>query len=465
VKKITLLSAIGVLLLTGVVFAAAPTVVFTPQGAVVGNPSTVSIAIDNGSKTLADLDLDSFRLIFDSVELDIYWLVTLPANWFVVPSANKIIINFPHLHWPAGAHLVEVVLGNQGEKAARTFVRYRFDADKGLEAGIYPQPFADDDWNTPHDWTDEIARISAVTGRQHSLTKIFTSWADAAGNYLDLPQFLLQQTQAAGITVVLTWAPYRAGTDHIPIQPEWDNTSIISGQHDVYIRRIADHVKDYGQPIIVRLMHEFNGAYYPWGGPSNNNDPSLFVRAFRHVVDLFRERGAANAEFMWSPNYVADARVTGPARNIHNYWPGNDYVAWIGVSGYNWGPDVRMQAQGWLTFDQIFDSAPFDFFLTTMANHYPDKKVIIAEIGCNNGDALHSKAQWILDAYASMSRRSNIAGVVWLNKTAFHDAAGLEADFRVIQTDFRGARAGDVSPTEETPVDALITSAYAEAVR
>ncbi len=35
-------------------------------------------------------------------------------------------------------------------------------------------------------------------------------------------------------------------------------------------------------------MHEFNGNYYPWGGPNNGNDPQKFINAFRHIVGVFR---------------------------------------------------------------------------------------------------------------------------------------------------------------------------------
>lgn len=39
---------------------------------------------------------------------------------------------------------------------------------------------------------------------------------------------------------------------------------------------------------------------YPWG--PQNNDPSEFVAAFRHVHDVFDSVGASNVIWIWSPH-------------------------------------------------------------------------------------------------------------------------------------------------------------------
>lgn len=86
-------------------------------------------------------------------------------------------------------------------------------------------------------------------------------------------------------------------------QPEYGLAAIAEGRHDDFIREYAQNCVVFGKPIMLRIMHEFNGVYYPWSGYRNNNDPNLFIAAFRHIVDIFRRQNATNVTFMWSPNY------------------------------------------------------------------------------------------------------------------------------------------------------------------
>ena len=37
-------------------------------------------------------------------------------------------------------------------------------------------------------------------------------------------------------------------------------------------------------------------------------------------------------EFVWSPNYISNIYP-----HYSHYYPGDDYVDWVGVDGYNWG--------------------------------------------------------------------------------------------------------------------------------
>jgi cellulose synthase (UDP-forming) len=49
----------------------------------------------------------------------------------------------------------------------------------------------------------------------------------------------------------------------------------------------------------------------------------LYQQAFRHVVSLFRDEGADNVRFVWSP-----AGET----NALDYYPGGDVVDYVGLT-------------------------------------------------------------------------------------------------------------------------------------
>jgi len=54
-----------------------------------------------------------------------------------------------------------------------------------------------------------------------------------------------------------------------------------------------------------------------------------FVAAWQHLVTIFRQQGADNVYWLWT--LQADQAGTGP---IRNWWPGPDYVSWVGIDGF-----------------------------------------------------------------------------------------------------------------------------------
>jgi hypothetical protein len=101
---------------------------------------------------------------------------------------------------------------------------------------------------------------------------------------------------------------------------------IAAGRYDAYLRSLADQVRAFRHRVIIGFGHEMNGTWYPWGW--THVRPSTFVRAWRHVVHVFRTQGASNVTWMWTISRVLNR---GPVRP---YWPGAAYVNWVGIDGY-----------------------------------------------------------------------------------------------------------------------------------
>jgi hypothetical protein len=95
--------------------------------------------------------------------------------------------------------------------------------------------------------------------------------------------------------------------------------------------------------IILRVGHEFNGNWYPWGvtqvnGSASDRTPAKFVAYYRRIVNAVRSvPGTENVKFSWcgmsayySPYPMSDA------------YPGDEYVDYIGADIYdaswNWYP-------------------------------------------------------------------------------------------------------------------------------
>jgi mannan endo-1,4-beta-mannosidase len=101
---------------------------------------------------------------------------------------------------------------------------------------------------------------------------------------------------------------------------------IAKGRDDAYLRSYADEIRSYRHRVIIGFAHEMNGSWYPWGW--THVSPRTWVRAWRHVVQVFRRQHADNVTWLWTVSRVLSQ---GPLRR---YWPGARYVNWVGIDGY-----------------------------------------------------------------------------------------------------------------------------------
>jgi hypothetical protein len=194
-------------------------------------------------------------------------------------------------------------------------------------------------------------------------------------------------------------------------QPAFSLKAISGGAYDAYLRQYARDAKAFGSEVWLRPLHEMNGNWYPWGGTVNGNSPADFVPAWRHIHDIFAAEGASNVKFVWAPN--SDSAVGG-ANAISAYWPGDAYVDYMALDGYNFGTGT---GSTWRTFGDVF--GPGYATVTALSA----KPLFIAETACSpvGGD----KAAWIADMFASIpTRYPRIVGITWFN-------ANKECDWRL----------------------------------
>ncbi len=178
-------------------------------------------------------------------------------------------------------------------------------------------------------------------------------------------------------------------------------SAITTGKYDPFLRQWARDAKADGRRVLLRFGFEFNGNWFGWCG-----DPEAFKKAWRHAHDLFREVGADNVEWLWSPNVVSCPDKPGNA--IPLYYPGDDYVDWVGVDGYNFG-EHHDEWHGWQSFDDVFSAT-----LNDLHARYAGKPIMVSELGCAPGEA-GQQATWIRGAWESLRRRPYVKAVVWFN--------------------------------------------------
>jgi hypothetical protein len=104
-------------------------------------------------------------------------------------------------------------------------------------------------------------------------------------------------------------------------------TGIIAGHEDRWLARYARAVLGLRAPVIMSFAPEANGTWYPWG--FRRIPPSVYVRAWRHVVRVFRRAGAGRIRWAWIQNrgFLQGGR-------LRLLWPGNSFVNLLGIDGY-----------------------------------------------------------------------------------------------------------------------------------
>ncbi|KAJ3030254.1 UNVERIFIED_CONTAM: hypothetical protein HDU68_009651 [Siphonaria sp. JEL0065] len=169
-----------------------------------------------------------------------------------------------------------------------------------------------------------------------------------------IPQFL-QQLQETGTnaSAMLTVYPFQG----------------FDGITDAQLADMADRLNTFvkaGRPVYFRFASEMNGSWFQYG-----QDPIGFVAAWRRCITYWRKALGANADkvaFIWSPNSGngypypgqpysinttgtdaktlanlkvldtnGDGKVDGKDDPYTPYYPGDEYVDWVGMSIYHYG--------------------------------------------------------------------------------------------------------------------------------
>jgi mannan endo-1,4-beta-mannosidase len=201
----------------------------------------------------------------------------------------------------------------------------------------------------------------------------------------------------------------------VEIDPEPASLAgIAAGNYDSYLRQYAAAVGSYQRPVILGFGHEMNASWYPWG--YRHVSPRTFVGAWRHIVTLFRQQGARNVTWLWTVNVIDPAAgVRSPAA----WWPGAQYVSWIGIDGYYRGPHAE--------FAPMFGPT---IKVVNALTRLP-VPILIAEAGVPRGSGQSAKIADLLHGV----RAYGLIGMVLFDARAWRLQGGAVAAFR------RGARA------------------------
>jgi hypothetical protein len=216
----------------------------------------------------------------------------------------------------------------------------------------------------------------------------------------------IKQAKKSGKIIQVAFEPHYHQMSHFdPCEPNCNFSlkAISRGEQDEDIKKWASFFRDFDYPVYLRPMSEMNGNWDTWGGTYRgthagveiNNNPTDYIPAWRHIHRIFKATGADNVKFIWSVNNESIPNI--PKNQPSRYFPGDRYVDYIGINGYNAGNPEK-------SFDNIFNKQ-----YESLAR-LSKKPIIIAETAAAES-AL--KPRWIRSLGSIPQKYSRVEQIYW----------------------------------------------------
>lgn len=267
----------------------------------------------------------------------------------------------------------------------------------GIYQGAFPDFYEGSDFAIKSKMLDLESKIA----RPLALVTYVNDWVD--GPFF--PWDALDQISSANRTILIRIQPRSTRTQDTGSDPIYSLRSFLRGDHDRVLRDWARSARQSGTPIMIDWAPEMNGRWYAWNGlwngggytdgygdPRVADGPERYRDVYRRVIDIFRFEGATNVTFLFHVD--SQPKPVEPWNSMANYYPGDDYVDWLGISVFG----AQYPWQYWDSFVEVLDRAYPEFAAIS-----PNKPLSIPEFGVIE-DAFDSnrKALWIEEALTSI---------------------------------------------------------------
>jgi cellulose synthase (UDP-forming) len=210
-----------------------------------------------------------------------------------------------------------------------------------------------------------LAHFEKAFGTDLNVVSVYQNWGPAS--LANFPGTLMREILQKGAIPLITWEPRVGSFPEIPGSPELLKekkalAAIADGKFDDYLKAYAKKLQALNHPVFLRFAPEPDNLANPWSA-TGGNTPTEFILAWHHVVSTFVAEGVNNVTWVWNP---------GNAQTMGNYYPGEQFVDWVGITCLNYG---TASVNGkWHTFQEIY--TPFRNDLLKF-----NKPVMLAEFG------------------------------------------------------------------------------------
>jgi hypothetical protein len=307
-----------------------------------------------------------------------------------------------------GAALLEPT-GNAASAASPKILLGIYDGNQGYDMG-------------------RVAEVEQWQSKKHAVVNMFTNWC---GDSKALDSLFKKQLAAIwknGNVPMITWEPLLCGTT-----PDDIEVRIADGRYDPFINRWATRLVKFlsgsdrklgtkdDRRVYIRLGHEMNGNWYPWSSAVGGNIPSDFIAMWVHVRNIFKSLGLgpSHVQWIWCVNQTDVGGFS-----AEEYFPGDDYVDWLAIDGFNWGTSQSWSS--WQSPRECYDD------MVGRLRRISRRPLALTEfagsslVGADNDPDL--KGEWIGDFFAYAIEKG-FAMVSWFNEDKETDWASSGGRF------------------------------------
>jgi hypothetical protein len=296
--------------------------------------------------------------------------------------------------------------------------------ESGCYVGVFPG------WGELEDSVSaqQLRDFEALSGKSVAFTPFSNFWGE---NYVSRRQ--LDEIASYGAIPLLRLMPWGEPYWESDYQPDYSLQRIIEGDFDRFLSDWADEIRGYGGPVMVTFGVEMNGNWFPWSGvfqggdkaddfgdPNKADGPERYIAAYRHIVDLFRERGANNVTWYFHPNHESYPDETW--NSIAAYYPGDEYVDWVAISLYG----AQYADEEWFSFEELMDPV-YD----ELVSLFPDKPLMLAEWGVGEWPQKGDKAAWYTEALTKLRSKYDRIKIAIVYHERWQNDDGTWSDLRV----------------------------------
>ncbi len=230
---------------------------------------------------------------------------------------------------------------------------------------------------------EKIKQFEELVGR-----KIF--WATFSQNWgkgMGYPKQAIDSIYASGAIPLVRFMPRTSFEENCEDQ-SFSLEKIASGDFDKELKDWARSAKQDGRILLVDFAVEANGNWFPWSGICHDKNPDIYKKAYRHIIEIFRNEGVDNVT--WFFHFDINSIPNEPWNKPKNYYPGDDYIDWIGFSAY--GPQNESENY-WESLSEILLSHEQDVRTITKK-----KPIALMEFGVSDNNPYDDKSKWLKDA-------------------------------------------------------------------
>lgn len=110
---------------------------------------------------------------------------------------------------------------------------------------------------------------------------------------------------------------------------------IANGDYDTELTRLGTFLQDLDQPVFLRIGYEFDGM---WNTGYNNT--TNYKNAYKRIVDIIRPMAPKTMMVWQASTSPVDDILEGYHENIEDWYPGDEYVEYM---GYSWFLSTQQQ--------------------------------------------------------------------------------------------------------------------------